>query len=98
MAYLRVVSMVINNVGEKEVLLNSRLQIVSITRKMAAANKVSQDLSLSIQIQSANGSLSRIYSLTRNIPFTLGRIIVLLQVHIIDKISYTVFNRKQDSE
>ena len=41
MAYLRVVSMVINNVGEKEVLLNSRLQIVSITRKMAAANKVS---------------------------------------------------------
>ena len=41
MAYLRVVSMVINNVGEKEVLLNSRLQIVSITRKMAATNKVS---------------------------------------------------------
>jgi len=41
MAYLRVVSMVINNVGKKEVLLNSRLQIVSITRKMAAANKVS---------------------------------------------------------
>jgi len=41
MAYLRVVSMVINNVGEKEVLLNSRLQIVSITRKIAAVNKVS---------------------------------------------------------
>jgi len=41
MAYLRVVSIVINNVGEKKVLLNSRLQIVSITRKMAAANKVS---------------------------------------------------------
>ena len=69
-----------------------------MTRKIAAANKVSQDPSLSIQIQSANGSMSRIYSLTRNIPFTLGRIIVLLQVYIIDEAPYTVFNKEQDSK
>jgi len=60
------------------VLLDSSLQIVSITKKVAAANKVSCDPSLSIQMQSANGSLSRTCGLARNVPFTLGEVIVLL--------------------
>jgi len=41
MAYLRVVPAMINSVGEKEVLLDSGSQIVLITKKVAAANKVS---------------------------------------------------------
>jgi len=41
MAHLRVVPAVINGVREEEVLLDSSSQIVSMTRKVAAANKVS---------------------------------------------------------
>jgi len=90
MAHLRVVPAVINGVGEEEVLLDSGSQIVLITKKVAAANKVSWDPSLSIQMQSANGSLSRTCRLARNEPFTLGGVTVLLQVHVMDAAPYTV--------
>jgi len=38
-----VVPVVINGIGEEEVLLDSRSQIVLMTRKVAAANKVTWD-------------------------------------------------------
>ena len=90
MALLRVVPAVVNGVGEEEVLLDSGSQIVSMTRKVAVANKVSWDPSLSIQMQSVNGSLSRTCELARNVPFTLEGVTVLLQVHIMEKAPYTV--------
>jgi len=90
MAHLRVVPAVINGVGEEEVLLDSGSQIVLMTKKVAAANKVSWDPSLSIQMQSMNGSLSRMYRLARNVPFTLEEVMVFLQVHVMDMVSYTV--------
>ena len=90
MAHLRVVPAVINGVGEEEVLLDSGSQIVLMTKKVAAANKVSWDPSLSIQMQSMNGSLSRMYGLARNVPFTLEEVMVFLQVHVMDMVPYTV--------
>jgi len=89
-AHLRVVPAVINGIGEEEVLLDSGSQIVSMTKKVATANKVSWDPSLSIQMQSANGLLSRTCGLARNVPFTLGEVTVLLQVHVMDAVPYTV--------
>jgi len=89
-AHLRVVPAVINGIGEEEMLLDSGSQIVSMTKKVAATNKVSWNPSLSIQMQSANGSLFRTCRLARNIPFTLGGVIVLLQVHVMDVAPYTV--------
>ena len=82
MAHLRVMSAIINSIREEEVLLDSGSQIVSMTKKVATANKVSWDSSLSIQMQSANRLLSRIYRLARNISFTLEGVMVLLQVHV----------------
>ena len=41
-------------------------------------------------MQSANRSLSRICGLARNVPFTLGEVIVLLQVYVIEEAPYTV--------
>ena len=58
MAHLRVVLVLVNGVTEEEALLNSGSQIVSMTRDVAAANKISWDPGLSIQLQSVNGSLS----------------------------------------
>jgi len=90
MAHLRVVPAIVNRIGEKEVLLDSSSQIVSMTKRVAAANEVTWDPNLSIQIQSANGSLSRTCGLARNVPFTLGGVTVLLQVHIMEEVPYTV--------
>jgi len=90
MAHLKVVPAVINSIREEEVLLDSGSQIVSMTKKVAATNKVSWDPSLSIQMQSANGSRSRTCGLARNVPFTLGGVTVLLQVHVMDAAPYTV--------
>jgi len=90
MAHLRVVPAVINGIGEEEVLLDSRSQIVLMTKKIATANKVSWNPSFSIQMQSVNGLLSGTCGLARNVPFTLGGVMVLLQVYIMDAAPYTV--------
>ena len=76
--------------AEEEALLDSRSQIVSMTREVAAANKITWDLSLSIQLQSANGSLSRTCGLAKNVPFTLGDVTVLLQAHVMDVALYKI--------
>jgi len=61
-----------------------------MTRDVAVANKISWDSGLSIQLQSANGSLSRTCRLAKNVPFTLGDVTVLLQVHIIETAPYKI--------
>jgi len=80
----------VNGVTEEEALLDSGSQIVSMTRDVAAANKISWDPGLSIQLQSANGSLSRTCGLAKNVPFTLGDITVLLQAHIMETVPYKI--------
>jgi len=44
MAYLRVMPVLVNRVTEEEALLDSSSQIVSMTRDVAAANKISWNL------------------------------------------------------
>jgi len=85
-----VVPAIVNGISEEEVLLDSGSQIVSLTKKIAAVNKVAWDPNLSIQIQSTNGFLFRICRLARNVPFTLEGVTVLLQVHIMEEVPYTV--------
>jgi len=90
MAHLRVVPVLVNEVTEEEALLDSGSQIVSMTRDVAAANKISWDPGLSIQLQSANGSLSRTCGLAKNVLFMLGDVTVLLQAHIMETAPYKI--------
>jgi len=90
MAHLRVVLAIVNGLSKEEVLLDSGSQIVSMIKKVAATNKVAWDPNLSIQMQSVNGSLFRICRLARKIPFTLGGVTILLQVHIMEEAPYTI--------
>ena len=57
---------------------------------MTAANKITWDPSLSIQLQSTNGSLSRTCGLAKNVPFTLGDVTVLLQAHVMVVVPYKI--------
>jgi len=90
MLHLRVVPVLVNGVVEEEALLDSGLQIVSMTQEIAVTNKITWDPSLSIQLQSANRSLSRTCGLAKNVPFTLGDITVPLQAHVIDMAPYKI--------
>jgi len=90
MVHLRVVPVLVNGVTEEEALLDSGSQIVSMTRDVVAANKISWDPGLSIQLQSTNGSLSRTCGLAKNVPFTLGDVTVLLQAHIMETAPYKI--------
>jgi len=90
MAHLRVIPVLVNGVTEEEALLDSGSQIVSMMRDVAAANKISWDPSLSIQLQSANESLSQTCRLAKNMPFTLGDVTVLLQAHIMEMAPYKI--------
>ena len=49
-AHLRVVLAIVNGVSKEEVLLDSGSQIVSMTKKVAAVNKVAWNPNLSIQM------------------------------------------------
>jgi len=90
MTYLRVMPVLVNRITKEEALLDSSSQIVSITRDVAATNKISWDPGLSIQLQSTNRSLSRTCRLTKNVLFTLGDVIVLLQAHIMEIAPYKI--------
>jgi len=90
MAHLRVIPVLVNRVTEEEALLDSGSQIISMTRDVAAANKISWDPGLSIQLQSVNGSLSQTCRLAKNVPFTLGDVTVLLQAHIMEMAPYKI--------
>ena len=89
-AYLRVILVLVNGVTEEEALLDSSSQIVSMMRDVVAANKISWDPSLSIQLQSTNGSLSQTCGLAKNVPFTLEDVTVLLQAHIMETALYKI--------
>ena len=90
MAHLRVVPVLVNGVTKEEALLDSGSQIVSMTREVAAANKITWDPSLSIQLQSANRSLLQTCGLAKNVPFTLGDVTVLLQAHVMETALYKI--------
>ena len=80
----------VNGVTEEEALLDSGSQIVLMMRDVVAANKISWDPGLSIQLQSTNRSLSRTCGLAKNVPFMLGNVTVLLQVHIMETAPYKI--------
>ena len=89
MSHLWVVPVLVNGVAE-EALLDSGSQIVSMTWKVVAANKITWDPLLSTQLQSVNRSLSRTCGLAKNVPFTLGDVTVLLQAHVMDMAPYKI--------
>jgi len=90
MSHLQVVPILVNEVAEEEALLDSGLQIVSTTQEVVAANKITWDPLLSIQLQSANGSLSRTCGLAKNVLFILGDMTVLLQAYLMDVAPYKI--------
>jgi len=87
---LRSIYPLVNNARQEEALLDSGSQIVSMSKDSAIALKLSWNPDISINMQSAQGHVEPTLGLAVNVPFNFGELTVLLQVHIINKPSYTI--------
>ena len=87
---LRTVYPLINGVGEVESLLDPGSQIVSMSREVATMLQVTWDPDIVVHMESANKTLERTLGLAKNVPFLFGPITVYLQVHVIEKVAYSV--------
>ncbi|KXN91265.1 hypothetical protein AN958_01587 [Leucoagaricus sp. SymC.cos] len=90
MAALRVILALINKVHEEEALLDSGSQIISMSCEAASTCKITWDPELTINMQSANGQITKTCGLAKNIPFNFGNITIHLQVHVMEQAPYRV--------
>jgi hypothetical protein len=61
-----------------------------MSKESAIALKMSWNPDISINMQSAQGHVEPTLGLAIDVPFAFGELTVLLQVHIINKPSYTI--------
>ena len=87
---LRTLYPLINGAGEVESLLDAGSQIVSMTKSVAIALGVSWDPDITVQMESANKTLSKTLGLAKNVPFLFGTITAYLQVHVVENAAYKV--------
>ena len=87
---LRTLYPLINGAGEVESLLDAGSQIVSMTKSVSIALGVSWDPDITVQMESANKTLSKTLGLAKNVPFLFGTITAYLQVHVVENAAYKV--------
>ena len=87
---LRTLYPLINGAGEVESLLDAGSQIVSMTKNVSIALGVSWDPDITVQMESANKTLSKTLGLAKNVPFLFGTITAYLQVHVVENAAYKV--------
>ena len=87
---LRTLYPLINGAGEVESLLDAGSQIVSMTKSVSIALGVGWDPDITVQMESANKTLSKTLGLAKNVPFLFGTITAYLQVHVVENAAYKV--------
>jgi len=85
---LRAVYPVVNNIGTEEALLDSGLQIVSVSRDTAVKWGFTWNPDIRINMESTQGHVEETLELARDVPFQFGDITILLQLNVINKPSY----------
>lgn len=84
------VYLLINSVGEVELLLDGGLQIVSMAKDVAVDLEITWDPDITVHMESANRTLKQTLGLAKNVPFLFGHITVYLQVHVMEDPAYKV--------
>ncbi|KDR65751.1 hypothetical protein GALMADRAFT_81527 [Galerina marginata CBS 339.88] len=80
----------INHIGQEESIVDSGSQIVSMSEAVAIEIGLTWNPNVTINMQSANGSVEKTLGLAENVPFSFGGVTVYLQVHIIKNPPYRV--------
>ena len=92
---LRSIYPIVNNTCQEEALLDSGSQIVSMSKEAAVLLKMSWNPDICINMQSAQGHVKKMLGLVTDIPFAFGDLTVLLQIHIINTLSYKILLGQQ---
>ena len=80
----------IDNSHRVECILDLGCQIIAMSEVVCHMLGLAYDPSIVLHMQSANGTLDQSLGLSRNVPFTIGKITMYLQVHIISSPAYDV--------
>jgi hypothetical protein len=87
---LRTIFPDINEVGAKESIIDPGSQVVSIPKLIATELALSWDPDITMGMEGCHGDVELTLGLARNVPFRIGDITLLLQVHIVNKAPYEV--------
>ncbi|THH12908.1 hypothetical protein EW146_g7257 [Bondarzewia mesenterica] len=73
-----------------ESIVNPRSQIIAMSKEVCNELALIYDPDIVLNMQSANGEIDKSLSLTRNVPFLIGDIMLYLQVHVIHEPGYDI--------
>ena len=87
---LRTVFPLINDKTCEESILDGGSQIVSMSKETAEKLRLTWDPRILIHMQSTNGQFEKSLGLVKNVPFKFGKLVIYLQVHVINDPAYKV--------
>ncbi|KAG6882273.1 hypothetical protein C0995_015221, partial [Termitomyces sp. Mi166 len=87
---LRAIMVVIDGKEEVECIVDSGLQIVSMSEEIAHHLGLVYDPTVVLNMQSANGAIDQSRGLARNVPCTIAGLTIYLQVHVISQPAYNI--------
>jgi hypothetical protein len=80
---LQSITMVIDNREEVEGIIDPGSQIIAMSEAVCHDISLAYDLSIKLNMQSANGEVDQSLGLSRNVPCKINAITLYLQIHII---------------
>ncbi|KAF8132728.1 hypothetical protein K438DRAFT_1641978 [Mycena galopus ATCC 62051] len=87
---IRSILPVIDNQQQVECIVDGGSQVIAMSEAVCHELALSYDPRIILRMQSANGSVSPLLGLARNVPFRIGDITLYLQVHIVRNPAYDV--------
>jgi hypothetical protein len=82
--------MVVNNREEVEGIIDLGFQIIAMSEAVCHDISLAYNLSIKLNMQSANGKVDQSLGLSHNIPCEINTITLYLQIHIIQSPAYDI--------
>ncbi len=89
-AALRSIFPIVDNSLKVECILDPGSQIIAMSEEVCHELSLIYDPSITLNMQSANGTVDKSLGLARNVPFRIGNLTIYMQVHIIRAPAYDV--------
>ena len=77
------IMLVVNNQEEIECIVDSSLQIISMSAEVTNYLGISYNPSIVLNMQSTNNTIDKSLGLAHNILYTLGNLMLYLQIHVL---------------
>ena len=87
---LRAIVPLVNNHLKVESIIDPGCQIIAMSEECCHALALPYDLTILVNVQSANGIVDPSLGLARNVPFLIGSLTLYMQVHVIRSPAYDI--------